>query len=121
MLKSAVQIAKAACAAVIFSLVYALLFTLVIQLFSLPSSAIAPVNQVFKVIAIAFGGLLFIREDRGLVKGAVYGVCADVLTFLLFSAISGGFSVGWIFIIELLIAAVVGAVTGIIAVNLKKQ
>ncbi|MGN0817412.1 MAG: TIGR04086 family membrane protein [Candidatus Coproplasma sp.] len=121
MLKSAVQVAKAACAAVVFALVYALVFTLIIQLFCLPASAIAPVNQVFKVLAIVFGGLLFIREDRGLIKGVVLGIACVVLTYLLFSAIAGSFSMSWTFALELLIGAAAGAVTGIIAVNIKKR
>ena len=121
MLKSVAQIVKAACAAVIFALVYALLFTLIIQIFCLPTSAIAPVNQVFKVLAIIFGGMLFIREDRGLVKGAALGAVSIVLTYLLFSAIAGSFSISWTFALELIIGSVAGAVTGIIAVNIKKR
>lgn len=121
MLKSALQIVKAACAAVIFALVYALIFTLVIQIFSLPTWIIAPVNQAFKVIALAFGGLLFIRDDMGLVKGGIFGVITIFATYLLFSAIAGSFALSWTFVPELLIGAVAGAVTGIISVNLKKR
>lgn len=120
MKKSVLQIIKASCASVIFALVYALVFALVIRLFSLPSSAIKPVNQVFKILAIAFGGLLFIREDKGLITGALFGAASVVLNYLLFGIIAGALDISAFFVIELLLGAVAGAITGIIAVNIKK-
>lgn len=121
MFKGVVQVLKAACAAVVFTLIYALIFTLIIQLFCLPTEVIAPVNQVFKVVAVALGGTLFIREDKGFLKGAVLGVVCVLLTYLIFSAIAGCFLISWTFAIELIVGAVAGAITGIIAVNIKKQ
>ena len=121
MQKSAVlQVLKATCAAVVFSLVFVLIFTLVIQLASLTSAVIKPINQVFKIVAIAGGGLLFIRGDRGLIKGLVYGVCAVLITYLLFSVISGSFSISWLFILEIVLGAAAGSISGVIAVNIKK-
>ena len=121
MLKDCVlQVLKATCAAIVFSLVFVLVFTLVIQVASLTSEVIKPVNQVFKILAIAGGGLLFIRGDKGLLKGAVYGVCAVLLTYLLFSIMSGSFSVSWLFALELFLGAAAGAISGVIAVNIKR-
>lgn len=114
------QILKAVFAAVLFSLAFVLIFTVIIQLFSLPLTAVKPVNQVFKIIAIAGGGLIFIRGDKGLLKGAIHGVCSVVLTYLVFGLISMSFAVSWLFVIELLVGAAAGAISGIIAVNIKK-
>ena len=115
------QIVKAVLGAILISLAFVLVFTVLIQLFSISSSVIKPVNQVFKIIAIAGGGLLFIRGDKGLIKGIIYGILAVVLTFLLFGAIAGTLTCDWKFAIELLIGAVAGGVTGIIAVNIKRK
>lgn len=115
------QILKAVLAAVLFSLAFVLIFTVVIQLFCLPSEVIKPVNQVFKILAIVCGGLIFIRGDKGLIKGAIYGVSAVLITFLLFGAISLSLSFSWKTIIELLLGAVAGAITGVIAVNIKSK
>ena len=60
MRKNVFQIVKAASAAVIASLVFVLIFTLIIQLFSLPMNAVKPVNQVFKIVSIVAAGLIFI-------------------------------------------------------------
>ena len=121
MRKNIFQIVKAASAAVIASLIFVLIFTLIIQLFSLPLGAVKPVNQVFKIISIAIGGLIFIRGDKGWLKGIIYGLIAVIVTYLLYGAISHSLSIGWKFAIEILLGVVCGAITGIIAVNIKKN
>ena len=115
------QILKATCAAIVFSLAFALIFTLIIHLCSLPSAVIKPVNQVFKIIAIAAGGLLFIRGEKGLIKGAIYGVTALICTYLLFSLIGGRFSFSYLMIVEILIGGAAGAISGVLAVNLRSS
>ena len=113
------QVVKATLAAIIFSLACVLVFSLFVQLFSLSSAVIKPVNQVLKTLCIAAGGILFIRGSGGIVKGAVYGAVAVLTTYVLFSAMSGDFSVTGFFALEVLIGAVSGAVSGIIGVNIK--
>ena len=120
MRKQIFQIIKAASAAIIISLLFVLIFTLIIQLFSIPTGAVKPVNQVFKIIAVAVGGLIFIRGDKGLLKGVIYGLIAVVVTYLLFGLIAHSLSISWKFALELLIGAAAGAITGVIAVNVKK-
>ena len=121
MRKNIFQVAMSAAAAVVISLVFVLIFTLIIQLFSLPLGAVKPVNQVFKIVAIVAGGLIFIRGEKGLVKGLIYGITAVLATYLLFGLISCSFEISWFFAIEILIGAVAGAVTGVIAVNIKNK
>lgn len=113
------QVIKATLAAAIFSLVCVLIFSFIIQLFSIPTGVIKPVNQVFKTIAIAAGGIIFIRGGRGLLKGAIYGVCAVLVTYLLFALISSSFAVSWLFVLEIALGAVSGGISGIIGVNIK--
>ena len=110
MRKDIFQVVKAVLASVLFSLVFVLVFTVIIQLFSLPVSVVKPVNQVFKIISIAAGGLIFIRGEKGLLKGAVYGVISVVLTFLLYGLISLSLSFSWLFLVEIAIGAAAGAI-----------
>ena len=114
------QIIKAAFAAILASLVFVLAFTFVIQIFSLPADIIKPINQIFKVISVAVGGLIFIGGERGLVKGVSYGAIASLLTFLLYASIAGAFNFAPKFIFEVLLGAVAGGISGVLAVNLKK-
>ena len=115
------QVLKATLAAVIFCLACVLIVSLIIQLFSLPTDAVKPVNQVFKTLSIAAGGVLFIRGGRGLIKGAVYGVIAVLVTYVLFSVIASSFAVTWLFALEILLGATSGAISGIIGVNIKRR
>ena len=115
------QVLKPTLAAAIFSLLCVLIFSFIIQLFSVSTDVIKPVNQVFKILAIALGGILFIRGGRGLFKGAVYGVCAVLVTYLLFSIISSSFAVTWLFALEIALGAVAGGISGIIGVNIKHR
>ena len=121
MRKSIFQIIKAAAAAVIVSLLFVLIFTLIIQLFSLPLDAVKPVNQVLKILSIVTGGLIFIRGEKGWLKGIIYGLIAVIATYLLYGAISRSLAISWKFLIEILIGVVCGAITGIISVNIKKN
>lgn len=121
MQKTIFQILKAALAAIIISLALSLIFTLFIQLCSLPTKVIKPVNQVFKILSVVGGGLLFIRGDKGLIKGGIYGLLAIVCTYFLYAAISHSINFSWKFLLELLLGVVAGAVTGVIAVNIKKR
>ena len=115
------QVVKASAAAVIISLLFVLIFTLIIQLFSLPLTAVKPVNQVFKIVSIAAGGLIFIRGDKGLIKGLIYGLIAVILTYLLYGLISHSLSISWKFALEILLGVVAGGISGVIAVNVKKN
>lgn len=120
MRKHIFQVAEAAAAAIIISLLFVLVFTLINQLFSLPVGVVKPVNQVFKIISIAVGGLIFIRGGKGLLKGLIYGLIAVVITYLLFGLIAHSLTISWKFVLELLLGAAAGAISGVIAVNVKK-
>ena len=113
------QVVKSVLAAVIFSLACVLVFSLIIQLFSLSASVIKPVNQVLKTVCIAAGGLLFIRGEKGIVKGAIYGAAATLATYVIYSAIAGSFAVTWLFALEIVLGIVAGVISVIIGLNLK--
>lgn len=121
MRKGIFQIIKAASAAVLASLLFVLAFTLIIQLFSLPLDAVKPVNQAFKILSVAIGGLIFIRGDKGWLKGGIYGFVAVMATYFLYGGISRSLSIEWTFAVEILLGVVCGVISGIIAVNVKKN
>lgn len=119
--ESLLQIAKATLFAIVFLLVYVLFFTLIIHLAQLPSAVIKPTNQVFKVIAIALGVLLFVRGTKGYAKGAISGVAIALLGYFVFAVIGGSFALSVTFLLEILISVIVGLIAGVAAVNLKKS
>lgn len=115
------QVLKATLFCVAFLLVYVLVFAFIIRLAQLSSSVIKPVNQIFKVVAVAVGAFIFVKGTKGYLKGAFVGLCATLVSYLLFSVIGGSFAVSLTFLLEILIAVVVGAASGAVAVNLKKS
>ena len=78
------------------------------------------VNQVIKGVAITVGVFACIRGEKGWLKGGGVGVLFTALSYLAFSALGGDFSLGWLIFAELVIAFLIGAVSGALAVNLKK-
>lgn len=116
-----VQVIKSALASLLFSLVFVLVFTLIIQLARLSVGVIKPVNQVFKIISVAVGCLIFIKGERGLFKGAASGLLSTVAAYLLFSAIGDSFSFGWTTVTEFLLGAVAGAISGLISARCRQN
>ncbi|MBQ8427361.1 MAG: TIGR04086 family membrane protein [Clostridia bacterium] len=111
---------KGGATAVIITLVGILAFAFVIKLSYLNSTVIKSVNQFIKVLSVFLGCFIFVRENKGLLKGGLIGCFSAVMTYLIFALMGGGFSFGASFFIDLIFQLIVGAISGIITVNLKK-
>ena len=105
---------------VAFVLAGILLFALLIGIFHFPSAAIKPVNQVIKILSVFCGAILCVRGEKGFIKGALIGFFSIALTYAVFAFMGGEglFNVG--FLLDLIFGAIVGAISGIISVNVKK-
>ena len=112
--KGAAQIGKGACVSIIFTLAAVLLFALAIKLFSIPSAAITPVNQVIKFLAVFLGCFFCIKPEKAFFKGIACGAIVAVVTYFLFSAVAGAISFGWGNVADFLFGATAGAVGGAI-------
>ena len=116
------SIIKAAALSVIVSLVGALIFALVLSLTNLDGGVIKTVNQFIKILAVFLGCFFFIKDNAGLFKGLISGALSAFITYLIFALVSGvGINFGTEFFIDLAFTAVIGAISGIIAVNVKKD
>ena len=103
--------------AITFALTF--LFALILQLFNLGDGAIRPVNTILKVVAVFLGCFLSVRAEKGLLKGAIVGGISLLLTCFALGAIGGHFPS--LFFLELLFGVIVGGISGIITVNVKKR
>ena len=81
---------------------------------------IYPINQVLKSVSILVGVFVAVRGEKCWLKGGGTGLLFTALSYLAFSAIGGDFSLSWLILLELAIAFLVGAISGILTVNLKK-
>ena len=106
--------------AVIISIVGVLLFALVISGSSLSNSVVKAVNQFIKILAVFLGCVFSLKGRQGAIKGGLVGIFATVLTYLLFALIAGETVQISKIIVDLALLFVVGAISGAIAVNLRK-
>ena len=116
-----IPIVKCVLITLIVNIVGVLIFSLIVKLTSLGSGVIRPINQFIKMLAIFLGCFFSLREKHGLLKGTLVGVLGSGLTYLVFALISGKASLFSPFILDLLFGAIVGAISGILTVNVKKE
>lgn len=105
------------------SFVGILLFAFVLRFTTVSDKIITPVNQVIKGLSIFFGVFLGLRKqkDLGLVKGFLIGFCFVIVAFLVFSILDGAFVFDKTFLNDTIFGSIIGAICGIICVNLKKS
>ncbi len=114
------SIVKGVGVALAISLLCAVIFANVLRTVPLSTRTVYFVNQSVKCAAVLVGALLFVRGEGGWRKGGGIGVLFSLLSYLLFSAVGGDFSLSWLAFAELFFIALLGAVGGIIAVNLRR-
>ena len=115
------SVIKGIATAVIVTLVSVLIFAFIVKIATLNSTVIKAVNQFIKILSVFLGCFSFIRSNNGLLKGCIVGVVATIITYLIFSFIGGVVSFGTPFILDLIFGLIVGGISGIIAVNVKKD
>lgn len=105
------------------SLVGILIFAFFIKYVAVPTSAIRPVNQVIKGISLLVGTFIALKktDKMGLVTGLLIGLFYTVLAFVVFSILDGHFEFSKTLVNDLLFGGIIGAICGIIAVNLRKK
>lgn len=113
------QLIKGILTGVIVTIVGILIFAVIVNLTGLSQSVIKGVNQFIKIISVFIGCLFSFSGEKGLIKGAITGLTVTVIIYLIF-LLFGAASFGTGFFIDLALLTVVGAISGIIAVNVKK-
>ena len=116
------SVLKGSLFAVAISLIAILLFAFIIKLTSISDAFIDPVNAAIKGISILMGCFYAFKNSTsgGLIKGVLIGVVYIIMSFFIFSILNGQLSFGKTFINDLLFGAIIGAICGVIAINLKK-
>ncbi|MBR2646515.1 MAG: TIGR04086 family membrane protein [Clostridia bacterium] len=111
---------KAVALALALSLIGAVIFAGILRAATLGNAVIYPVNQIIKVLSIVAGVTVFVRGEKGWLKGGAAALGFTALSYLAFSALGGDFSLSWLIFAELLWTAGAGVLSGMIAVNLRR-
>lgn len=116
-------IAKGVLIALCSSLVLVLIFAFMLKFTNISDSVIAPINQVIKGISIFLGVFVGLKKckELGLVSGLLIGFIYTLVAFLVFSILSGTFTFDITLLTDAIFGAVIGAICGIISVNIKKS
>lgn len=113
-----IELIVAVAVALVVSLLLVLLCSFLVTMFNIPVDIVPIITCGIKVISIVIGGLICLRRPKnGWIRGALFGICYVLLSFVLFSLLGGSFEFGLKLLNDVALGTVCGAVTGIIAVN----
>ena len=116
-----VSVGKGVGVALAFSLLATIIFACVLRITSIPDKAVYPVLQTLKILGVVLGSALFIKGEKGWLKGGAVGLIFTALSYVTFSSIGGDFSLSWWFLVELVACLFAGVLSGVLAVNLKRS
>lgn len=116
-------IIKGSLIALCISLVGILIFAFILKFASISDKAIRPINQIIKGVSVLVGVFVAMRkvDKMGLVGGLLIGLVYTMLAFVVFSILDGNFEFNLTLLNDLLFGGIMGAICGIIAVNVKRR
>ena len=118
--RSILNVLKGVLISLVLSVVCVLILAIIAKYTSISEGAITAINQVIKVLALFFGILIAFKEQKlGIVTGLIVGLIYTVLSFAIFSLVSGSLDFKSITVYDFLIGLGAGAVSGVLAVNLR--
>ena len=107
------QSLKAGILSLVFSCIGVLLLALIAKLCNIGNNALPIINQILKVIAVALGTIISVKDEKFLLKALIGAVIFWLLSFALFAIMGGTFNFGQI-ALDLGISLVIAAVIAII-------
>lgn len=120
MKQSIFNVLKGVLFSLIISVVLILILAVVAKYTDISDKTISAINQVIKVVALLLGILIGVKNQKGgFIIGAIVGLLYTLISFAIFSAISGNLTFDKITVFDFLICIAVGAISGILTVNLK--
>lgn len=108
--------------ALIISIVLVIIAAFAIKLFNVADSAIVIINQVIKSLSILLAILFcFKSPSNGWISGFIVAVLYVLMSFVVFSLLSGEFIFDITLLNDVALCGVSGLLSGIIAVNARKK
>lgn len=116
-------IIKGSLVALCISLVGILIFAFILKFANISDGAIRPINQIIKGVSVLVGVFVAMRkvDKMGLIGGLLIGLLYTIIAFVVFSILDGNFEFNLTLLNDLLFGGIMGAICGIIAVNVKKR
>ncbi|MBP3581751.1 MAG: TIGR04086 family membrane protein [Clostridia bacterium] len=102
------------------SLLFIIAFAFFIKWFDIADSYLNLITLGVKAVSVIIGAIFAVKgTEKGLLKGAIFGLVYVIVAFLIFSLLAGSFSLKIGFLLDLAFASLLGGIVGIIKVNRK--
>ena len=117
------NVIKGSLMALSICLILILVFAFVLRFVAIEDGMIRPVNQIIKTLSILIGTFSSLKKSKemGLVSGLLIGMLFTIISFVAFSVLDGNFEFGISLVNDCLFGSIIGAISGIIAVNIFKK
>lgn len=104
-------------------LILILVFAFVLRFCAISDSLIKPINQVIKIVSIMIGVFVGLKKSKemGLMSGLLIGFLFTIIAFVAFSILDGHFEFGISLLNDCLFGSIIGAICGIIAINVGRK
>ena len=114
---------KGSLIALCVSLIGILIFAFLLRFLPIADGAISPINQVIKGLSILLGCFVGLKKSKemGLVSGLIVGLFYTIISFVVFSILDGHFEFSKTLLNDILFGGIMGAICGVIAVNLRRK
>ena len=117
-----IDIFKGTIFSLVISMVLIIIFAIIIRFANISDGLIMPINQGIKAVSLLIGIILALRNSfKGFVKGLLIGFAYAILSYIVFSILSNTLSFGLTSIVDLLFDGLIGAISGMIAVNMGRR
>lgn len=115
------QLIKGSVIAIIFSIVFLILFAIILTYTEIQESTIEPVVIVITAISILIGSFISTHHIRknGIINGALVGLIEIIFLYVISSIALTGFSFNMSCFLMILFSILAGMVGGMIGVNIK--
>ena len=114
-------ILKGSILSVIITIICFIIFAFIMKIGNLHEDIISPVNQVIRIISIVIGSAIAARasNNKGWLKGAATGILYMIWAVLISFIFENQVKFDSILLSDMALGLVVGAIGGIIGINLK--
>lgn len=105
---------------ILLSLALVVGFALCLKWFNIDEKTILPVTFGIKYVSVIVGSIVGVKgENKGLLKGGLFGLVYSLLSFVVFSILSNSFIFDLTSLLDVVSAILLGGIVGIIKVNRK--
>lgn len=116
------DILKAVLIAILTTFVLLIVFAIIVKFSGASAQVMSYVNVGIRIVAILLGSIIGFSENKqGILKGLIVGILYILLAYLIFAGMDGGFKDSALNVFDAIIGAVAGLISGVIAVNVKKD